>query len=322
MSEPTLSVAETEQGGLRRVIAWPSRVWPDRTHGADGRLHLSHGPIDLVFDLGGAPDEVAAAEAVAARAFDGLLEALVAELPLLRSPVTPGSPDPEGPVARRMMRAVRPFADRFITPMAAVAGAVADHMLGAIRAEAGVSRAVVNNGGDIAIHLVGAQRYRIGIHDYRHFGRHAGIIEIGAGDGIGGVATSGWRGRSHSLGIADAVTVLAATAAEADAAATLIANAVDLPGSPRVSRRPARDLAPDSDLCDQLVTVGVADLAPEEVALALAAGVAQAEDHAARGLIKAAFLVLQGRARGVGAGFAAAMRIADTQSKTAGGENR
>lgn len=303
-------------------MAWPSRVWPDRTHAADGRLHLSHGPIDLIFDLGGAPGEVAAAEAVAARAFDGLLEALVAELPLLRSPVTPVSPDPEGPVARRMMRAVRPFADRFITPMAAVAGAVADHMLDAIRAEAGVSRAVVNNGGDIAIHLTGPQRYRIGIHDHRHFGRHAGIVEIGAGDGIGGVATSGWRGRSHSLGIADAVTVLAATAAEADAAATLIANAVDLPGSPRVSRRPARDLAPDSDLGDQMVTVGVADLAPEEVMRALAAGVARAEDHAARGLIKAAFLVLQGQARGVGAGFAAAMRIADTQSKTAGGEDR
>lgn len=322
MSEPAGTAAETERGGLRRVIAWPTRIWPGLRHVPDGRLHLSHGPIDLIFDLGGAPGEVAAAEAVAGRAFDGLLEALVAELPLLRSPVGPGSADPEGPVAWRMVQAVRPFADQFITPMAAVAGAVADHMRDAIRAEADVSRAVVNNGGDIAIHLIGAQRYRIGIHDYRHFGRYAGIVEIGAGDGIGGVATSGWRGRSHSLGIADAVTVLAETAAGADAAATLIANAVDLPGSPRVSRRPARELAPDSDLGDLPVTVEVADLAPDEVALALAAGVVRAEDYAARGLIKAAFLALQGQARGVGAGFAAAMRIEDTQSKTAGGEDR
>ncbi len=279
-------------------------------------------PSTSIFDLGGAPGEVAAAEAVAGRAFAGLLEALVAELPLLRSPIGPGSPDPEGPVARRMVQAVRPFAGQFITPMAAVAGAVADHMRDAIRAEAGVTRAVVNNGGDIAIHLIGAQRYRIGIHDHRHFGHYAGIVEIGAGDGIGGVATSGWRGRSHSLGIADAVTVLAATAAEADAAATLIANAVDLPGSSRVSRRPARELAPDSDLGDLPVTVGVADLAPEEVARALAAGVARAEDYAARGLIKAAFLALQGQARGVGAGVAAAMRIEDAQSKTKGGGDR
>ena len=52
-----------------------------------------------------------------------------------------------------------------------------------------------------------------------------------------GIATSGWRGRSFSLGIADAVTVLAATAAEADAAATVIANAVDLPGHPAIDTR-------------------------------------------------------------------------------------
>ena len=55
-----------------------------------------------------------------------------------------------------------------------------------------------------------------------------------------GIATSGWRGRSFSLGIADAVTVLAATAAEADAAATMIANAVDLPGHPGDHARAGR----------------------------------------------------------------------------------
>ena len=66
-----------------------------------------------------------------------------------------------------------------------------------------------------------------------------------------GVATSGWRGRSFSLGIADAVTVLAATAAAADAAATIIANAVDLPGHPAIARRPASELEDDSDLGDR-----------------------------------------------------------------------
>ena len=63
-----------------------------------------------------------------------------------------------------------------------------------------------------------------------------------------GIATSGWRGRSFSLGIADAVTVLADRAAAADAAATIIANAVDLPGHPAIVRVPACELAPDSDL--------------------------------------------------------------------------
>ena len=76
-----------------------------------------------------------------------------------------------------------------------------------------------------------------------------------------GVATSGWRGRSFSLGIADAVTVFAGTAAVADAAATLIANAVDLPGHPAFARAPARRCDPQSDLGERLVTVDVGPLA-------------------------------------------------------------
>lgn len=286
-------------GALRRVIAWPARDWPE-TRLPGGRLRLSHGPIDLIFDLAGPADEVAAAEAAARRAFDGLLDGLVAELPLLRARATACSPRPEGSVARRMMDAVRPHADEFITPMAAVAGAVADHILAAIIGAAGLSRAVVNNGGDIALHLLGAEHYRVGIHDHCHFGRFAGVIELSAADRIGGIATSGWRGRSHSLGIADAVTILAATAAEADAAATMVANAVDLPGARQIERRPARELAPDSDLGDRFVTVGVGPLRPDEVATALDRGAVKAESLLARGLIRAAFLVLDGQGRSVG----------------------
>ena len=96
-------------------------------------------------------------------------------------------------------------------------------------------------------------------------------------DPVRGVATSGRHGRSFTLGIADAVTVLAADAATADAAATLLANAVDLPGHPAIDRTPAVELAPDSDLGDRLVTVGVGHLADEEIEAALAAGHAAAE---------------------------------------------
>lgn len=270
-----------------------------------GRLRLCQGPIDLILELGGPADAVARAEARAAAAFDGLLPGLVAELPLLRSPAGPGAATPSGPVARRMAAAVAPFAGRFVTPMAAVAGAVADHILTAIRAEPGLLRAVVNNGGDIALWLGGAETFRIGICDHVHRAP-AARITLGAADAVGGVATSGWRGRSHSLGIADAVTVLAATAADADAAATMIANAVDLPGSPKVSRVPARDLSPDSDLGDRPVTTGVAALTRDETAEALAAGVARAETVVGRGLARAVFLVLQGEARAVGAPAVAA----------------
>ncbi len=275
------------------------RLWPE-TRTADGRLRLVHGPIDLIFDLAGPAPDVALAEAAARCAFAGVLETLVAELALLRTAVTPGSPDPEGPVARRMMAAVRPHATALITPMAAVAGAVADHLVAAIHDAADLRRAMVNNGGDIAIHLAPGESCRIGIHDHRHFGRLAGVVQIAAADGIGGVATSGWRGRSHSLGIADAVTVLAATAAEADAAATMIANAVDLPGAPQIARRPACELAPDSDLGDRLVTVGVGPLSRAEAAHALDRGAAHAGALLAGGLIRAAFLVLDGQGRSVG----------------------
>jgi ApbE superfamily uncharacterized protein (UPF0280 family) len=122
-------------------------------------------------------------------------------------------------------------------------------------------------------------------------------ITVRAGDGIRGVATSGWRGRSFSLGIADAVTVLARTGAEADAAATLIANAVDLPGHPAVERAPARDLAPDSDLGDHLVVRGVGALSFGEIATALDSGHAVAEDFRRHGLIAASALFLAGQAR-------------------------
>jgi len=265
------------------------------------RLHLQHGPIDLIV---GAEGRDAAARshafAAAARCFDGLLEALVAELPLLRAQVAPDTPAPRGPVAARMLAAVRAHsADTFVTPMAAVAGAVADEVLAAMTARVPLSRAYVNNGGDIALHLTGAGRFTAAMAGLD--GAGLGRIAIGAGDGIGGMATSGAGGRSLSLGIADSVTALGASAAAADAAATLIANAVDLPGHPGSRRAPARDLDPDSDLGRRPAVVGVPALGASEVDRALAAGAARAGAMLGRGLIAGAALFLQGHARTVGA---------------------
>jgi ApbE superfamily uncharacterized protein (UPF0280 family) len=261
----------------------------------DGRrLHLQHGPIDLVVEAWGAPPAVDAAYARARARFEGLLDELVAELPALRSP----NPGPlRGPVARRMAAAVAPFRPAFITPMAAVAGAVADAVLAAMTAGGGLERAYVNDGGDIALHLTpgtaitAAIAARAGFPD-RVMVRHA--------DAVRGIATSGWGGRSFSLGIADAVTVLAATGATADAAATVVANAVDLPGHPAVTRAPAATLQADSDLGTIPVTTAVGSLSPEEIEAALAAGAARAEALRAEGLIAAAALFLKGEVRLVG----------------------
>jgi len=266
----------------------------------DGRLHLNHGPIDLIIEAFGERAEIEAAYDQAWARFPSILPELTAELPVLRRPMGETMPELAGPVARRMAEAVWPFRSRFITPMAAVAGAVAEEMLAALIAGRSLAKAYVNDGGDIALHLGPGERFTAGIVAELEAPAIAGQAEIAASDAVRGIATSGRGGRSFSLGIADAVTVLARRAAEADAAATLIANAVDL-DHPAIARRPAASLDPDSDLGDLPVTVAVGALSPGEVAAALDAGRERAEEYARAGLILAAMLQLRGERRFVSA---------------------
>lgn len=260
------------------------------------RLHLNHGPIDLIVQAFGEADECRAAYAQSIERFQTILVELVKELPELRLPAFFLAPRTfAGPTARRMEAAVMPLAECFITPMAAVAGSVADEMLSALLAGRKLDRAYVNNGGDSALHIGKGQSMNLAIAGTGN--GMADRLTIRSADGVRGVATSGWRGRSFSLGIADAVTVLAHTGAEADAAATLIANAVDLPGNPAIKRIPAQDLAPDSDLGARLVTQAVGMLARGDVERALDNGLAVAEDFRRRGLIAASALFLGGEAR-------------------------
>jgi ApbE superfamily uncharacterized protein (UPF0280 family) len=269
---------------------------------ADGRrLHLHDGPIDLIIGADGEADAVARAYRAAESRFATVLDELCAELPLLRRET---GEEPAGAVARRMWAATLPFAvEGFITPMAAVAGSVAEEVLAAMCAAAPLDRAFVNNGGDIAIHLASGMTYDIGLVSRPNQPALFATAQLRAEDPVRGIATSGWRGRSFSLGIADAVTVLAGRASVADAAATLIANAVDLPGHPAVTRVAAHDIQPDNDLGGRLVTRGVGSLQPNEIAAALAAGVAFAERLMAKGHIVAAALHLAGETRLVGQGL-------------------
>ena len=275
---------------------------------ADGRLHLQHGPIDCLCRAWGAPGEVRAAYGQAAAAFPSVLPALCGELGALRTPL-PSLP-PAGPVARAMHAACSPYADRFITPMAAVAGAVADHLLAALCAGRRLARAYINDGGDIAFHLAAGERLRCGLVADLAAPALDGTFVLAAEHPARGLATSGRAckgqgGRSFSLGIADAVSVLARTAAAADAAATIIANAVDLPGHPAVIRRPARDIDPDSDLGDRPATWHVGDLAEAEINAALDAGRLLADALLAAGRIDGAVLALRGRMRVCGLTFPA-----------------
>jgi len=266
-----------------------------------GRLHLQHGPIDLIIGLSADPAARNRALQAAIDRFATVLQQLCDELAGLRAQAGPHAPPLRGLVARRMAEAVRPHAAwGFITPMAAVAGAVADEMLAAMVAAAPLRRAYVNNGGDIALHLAPGERFRIGLVDQPDQPDQPGLFgaaAVHAADPVRGVATSGWRGRSFSLGIADAVTVLAASAADADAAATVVANAVDLPGHPAVYRAPAAELQSDSDLRGLLVTTSVGALSPAEAGRALDGGAAVAGRLLRAGLIAAAALHCQGVTR-------------------------
>ncbi|MCB8878759.1 UPF0280 family protein [Acidisoma cellulosilytica] len=261
------------------------------------RLHLQDGPIDLVIMAEGGTDAVEQAYRAAQARFVTVLDELCAELPLLRQGVTPETARPTGMIACRMRAAVEPLAVYgFITPMAAVAGAVAEEILAAMLEAGPLDRAAVNNGGDIALHLSPGRSLAIGMVTKPELGGIDlfGRFTLTHEDTARGLATSGRHGRSFSLGIADAVTVLARTAAMADAAATVIANAVDLPHHPLVQRLPANRIQPDSDLGDSLVTRDVGVLSLAEKTEALAGGVAMADRLCAEGLIERAALHLQG----------------------------
>ena len=264
---------------------------PDRR-----RLHLHHGPIDIIAEAFGEAHEVRLAYEQAATRFMTVLQPLVDELGLLRTAIAAPRPRARGSIARRMIDAVWPHRGVFITPMAAVAGAVADEVLAAMVLGRRLARAYVNNGGDIALYLAAGERLSAGVvSDPDCLGLDARVT-IDASMTVRGLATSGWRGRSFSFGIADAVTVLAASAAAADAAATLIANAVNV-DHPVIARRPANHVRDDTDLGPRLVTTAVGALPPALIAAALDEGALVAAEMRARGLIHSAYLALQGETR-------------------------
>jgi ApbE superfamily uncharacterized protein (UPF0280 family) len=262
----------------------------------DGRLHLQHGPIDLVIEAFGSSEEVMLAYGQASERFGDILETLMRELALLRRPVGDAYPLLQGPVARRMAAAVWPYRDVFITPMAAVAGSVADEILEAMMHGRELDKAYVNNGGDIAIHLTPGHTLRAGIVADVDMPALSGFALLSHERPVRGIATSGWSGRSFSLGIADSATVLAASAAAADAAATIVANAVNA-DHPAIERRPANTLQDDGDLGSRLVTTGVGALPTKIIAEALERGVTEARRLRRLGLIDSAALSLKGEWR-------------------------
>ena len=266
---------------------------------ADDRLHLQHGPIDLII-------HVDASEGIRKRLYSAVekrsrtvLEELVTEMELLKLPWNSTQSEPEGSIAQKMFCAVSDSAV-FVTPMAAVAGAVADEMLETMLLEAQIpdsclehiSRMYVNNGGDIAFWLNSGESFSIGVVDNPEIPKLNTKVNLAYESPVRGIATSGWRGRSLSLGIADAVTVLAQSATDADVAATLIANEVnvDFPG---IEKRAASEVKDESDLGMIPVTVHVPDLPEDKISFALEQGAKIARKFIKAEKITAAYLSLQ-----------------------------
>jgi ApbE superfamily uncharacterized protein (UPF0280 family) len=174
-------------------------------------------------------------------------------------------------LVQAMIAAAQAVGDADLTPMAAVAGTLADGVADWL-VERGMTRVIVDNGGDLAIRLAPGETVSVGVRTDIHRPEVTHILELDDRSSSWGVTTSGLGGRSFTRGIASAVTAVAHRANYADAAATAIANACWVP-DPAIRQVPARLLDPDSDIPQLPVTVGVGALSPGAFARAVARAV-------------------------------------------------
>ncbi len=161
-----------------------------------------------------------------------------------------------------MWQKVKETNDENLTPLAAVAGIIADAVADWL-VQKGATKVIVNNGGDIALRLCKEETTKVGLLPQIKTDKLSRTVSLKRDDGIGGIATSGLGGRSFTQGITEAVTVFADDCATADAFATFLANSSFLP-SPRVKQVRAKCLDPNTDIPELFVTVEVEELLPEE----------------------------------------------------------
>ncbi len=200
--------------------------------------------------------------------------------------------------ALRMLESVKAVGNMSLTPMAAVAGAISDEVADFLF-QRGMTRVIVNNGGDIAVRLTAPNTVRVGLRERvneQEFDRAVLLaVPTGKERAAFGVATSGLGGRSLTCGIASAVTVIARTASLADAAATAIANA-SFVKAPGVIRRLAEEMDLQTDIPGIPVTVEAKDLDPETRTRAVSQSLRLAGSLVGKGSILGVFVVVDGEA--------------------------
>ncbi len=261
----------------------------------DGTVLVQCGPLRMFIEARvGAVKQPELCRAAGRQAIT-FLERVAKRLPALKVPAIRTDLTGDDPLVETMWRAALAADADDLTPLAAVAGTIADATADYLEAR-GMTRVVVNNGGDIAFRLKGAEVLSIGIREKIDESRVSGKVVIDAGMNLGGVATSGLGGRSLTRGVADAATVLANRAALADAAATAVANATFIE-SPAVERVPAESLDAGSDLGGLMVTTRIGTLTDAEIERALARSIVKAQNLVAFGAIFGAFVSVRGRGR-------------------------
>jgi hypothetical protein len=193
----------------------------------------------------------------------------------------------------RMIESVDLVGDEDLTPMAAVAGTIADSVADFLFGR-GMTKVVVENGGDLAVRLQGDDPVTVGLRSGVDALEIDYVITLNPGRSSWGVATSGLGGRSLTRGIASAATVVAETASVADAAATAVANASYVEDG-QVSRRPAEEMDPYTDIPGLLVTAEAGPLSETKKRLALGQAIRRAEALISRNIILGAFVAVQGK---------------------------
>lgn len=191
-------------------------------------------------------------------------------------------------IANTMFESTQLFLPNFITPMASVAGSISELLLLKVVEKFDVNKMYINNGGDISLYINKNEKFNFSIGGETSF-----VVEYADINGFGGIATSGWKGRSFSMGIADSVTVIAEKASIADAAATIIGNHIDLKNSNKVKKTVANNLYENTDLNDKLITVSVENLTKNEIRRAISKGKNISEYYISKNLIKSVIINLQ-----------------------------
>ncbi len=257
-----------------------------------GKVLAECGPMRLVISASGEQGPMPRMSVAAAEESFRVLERVAAQRPLLGRGSRRAREGITEALALTMLESVLAVGDRDLTPMAAVAGAIADHVADFLAA-LGAPRVTVDNGGDLAVRIAKGGPVRVGVRTDVRRREMSYAIALDPGPATWGVATSGIGGRSLTRGVASSATVVAARSALADAAATSIANA-SMVEDDGIVQLPAEQVDPYTDIPGLPVTVGMDAMPEEKVALALARARAKAEELVKARVILGALVAVQG----------------------------